>query len=135
MLWQLKKISKGSPSTLYPLSGSRTIIGRSSGSDLVLADSNVSRIHCTLEIRDGQLWIQDEKSRNGTAVNCCAISQPVELQAGDVVRIGPFLFLIMQADDSSQGSVNVQFKPALKTDENETVISMNPVTKQLMPVG
>ncbi len=69
-----------------------TSIGRDSSCDFVLSTPSVSRRHARL-VRDGaRYWIEDNKSANGTFVNGQRITR-VELHAGDLVQIGPHLFV------------------------------------------
>ena len=51
-------------------------------------DVTVSRRHCVIELRDGQVEITDLESHNGTFVNGIPVSKRT-LQHGDVVRVGP----------------------------------------------
>lgn len=71
-------------------------MGRSSGCDLTLADSKVSRKHATIH-KQGELefWISDLGSANGTSVNQNRINQPIRLRNGDDLRIGPFQLKFM----------------------------------------
>ena len=72
--------------------GDRAItIGRSTEADLVILDARASRVHCGIRLWDGDFFIKDLKSRNGTFVN----GQPVEmakLQPGDQIRVGSCVF-------------------------------------------
>jgi len=63
-------------------------IGRAPQNELVLQAKNVSRFHCQIKRIDGQLFIEDLGSTNGTFVNDEAVKQPRSLSVGDVVRVG-----------------------------------------------
>ena len=63
-------------------------IGRSSSSDLVLQDLNVSRLHAEIVRRPEGYFILDSGGKNGTFVNDRRIDQPTPLRPGDRVRIG-----------------------------------------------
>src|SRR3954447_24750131 len=52
-------------------------IGALPQSDLVLADSQVSRSHCTVIPRDGRLVVNDLNSTNGTFVDGVRVTAPV----------------------------------------------------------
>ncbi len=76
---------KGREVTLPP-SGAR--MGRSSESDVSLADPLLSRQHCRFEFRpDGALWVADLASANQTLVNDTAVDEH-SLVKGDRVTIG-----------------------------------------------
>ena len=64
-------------------------IGRAESRDISLRGGKVSREHARLEYRDGELWIVDLKSVNGTTVNGKSISES-PLAVGDVIGIGDF---------------------------------------------
>ena len=72
--------------------GERAItIGRSTEADLVILDQRASRVHCGIRLWDGDFYIKDLKSRNGTFVN----GQPIEmakLNPGDQIRVGNCAF-------------------------------------------
>ena len=55
--------------TLRPLT-----LGREPSCDVVVADEAVSRQHALVWMRDGEGWIQDLRSRNGTFVNDARIA-------------------------------------------------------------
>ena len=69
-------------------------VGRSPDCDLVLSDSQASRRHARLELREGRWWLQDLDSANGTFVNRqrLAPAQPAPLSSGDVIAIGNSVF-------------------------------------------
>jgi sigma-B regulation protein RsbU (phosphoserine phosphatase) len=70
------------------LEGAELIIGRASTAGLVLADSSASRQHVRLFQREGQWWIEDLGTRNGTWLNEQPLTVPASLQAGDRIRVG-----------------------------------------------
>lgn len=72
--------------------GERPItIGRSAEADLVILDEKASRIHCGIRRWDGDFFIKDLKSRNGTFVNGERIDM-VKLNGGDRIRVGATSF-------------------------------------------
>ncbi len=76
--------------------GERPItIGRSPEADVVILDEKASRIHCGIRLWDGEFYIKDLKSRNGTFVNDQKV-EVAKLQAGDRVRVGSVIFVFEQ---------------------------------------
>ena len=71
-----------------------TIIGRRQGSDVVIHDTNVSRMHAQIRRDGSRLTIEDAGSSNGTLVNDVRIEQSQDLNAGDVIRIGDAVFVV-----------------------------------------
>ena len=70
-------------------------IGRQPPCSIVLEDPSVSRIHCSIESREGDLFLRDEGSKNGTSVNdrVLARGEAVLLHDGDTVRIAKSLYI------------------------------------------
>lgn len=84
-----------------------TVIGRRQGSDIVIHDTNVSRMHAQIKRDGSRLLIEDTNSSNGTIVNDERIERPTQLRAGDVIRIGDAVFIFEEqepADMPSEGS-------------------------------
>jgi len=77
----------GSGATLE-IGANRVIIGRSDEADLVLPYDNVSRKHALVWRSDGQAWIRDLGSANGTSVDGAAVGDhPVPIGHGSVVSL------------------------------------------------
>lgn len=68
---------------------SELTIGRSGQCGLSVGDDSfVSQFHARLFRQDGQMWVEDLGSTNGTLVNARPISRPVTLRQGDQVQVG-----------------------------------------------
>lgn len=103
-MWALKMMFGDSPGRITPVSGSPFQIGRSASADLHLSHDAVSRTHCRLTVTDDALAIEDCNSCNGTHVNCRPIHVATPLQSSDLIRIGPFLFLVVDSGIESTAS-------------------------------
>jgi sigma-B regulation protein RsbU (phosphoserine phosphatase) len=66
---------------------SSLVVGRSSASDLVLADPFLSRCHTRFYLDGETLFVEDLGSRNGTRVNGNPVTGPAAVKAGDVVKL------------------------------------------------
>jgi transglycosylase-like protein with SLT domain/FHA domain-containing protein len=64
------------------------VLGRDPSCDFVIDDARVSREHARIELRDGDGFVVDLGSRNGTRVNGREVSRPTALRDGDVVQLG-----------------------------------------------
>ena len=62
-------------------------IGRGEDNAAQLSDPSVSRLHCSLEPRDGRLCVVDAGSRNKTLVNGEPVSEH-RLESGDEITVG-----------------------------------------------
>ena len=70
------------------IGANRVTVGRSDEADLVIPHDNVSRKHALIWRADGQAWIRDLGSSNGTSVDGVAVGkQPVPLQNGSVLSL------------------------------------------------
>lgn len=67
---------------------SSNAIGRDAGNDIALPDEAASARHATLSLEDGDWWIEDLGSTNGTLVNGTRISKRERLRPGDEIAIG-----------------------------------------------
>lgn len=68
--------------------GERPItIGRSPEADVVILDEKASRIHCGIRFWDGDFYIKDLKSKNGTFVNNEQIDV-AKLKPSDHIQVG-----------------------------------------------
>jgi hypothetical protein len=72
--------------TEFSLAASGTV-GRRLPNTVVLPDASVSARHCRLAYRQGQWWVEDLQSANGTYVNGSRIEAPVPLQDGDEIDL------------------------------------------------
>ena len=70
-----------------PASNVSISIGRSDEAMIRLNDRFVSRIHCRVELVDGELVVRDLESRHGTFVNGEAVTE-APVRPGDTLLIG-----------------------------------------------
>ena len=85
------------------------VVGRDEDCQLRLTSSLVSRRHCVLDVRTDGIWVRDLASQNGTYVNDVAVTEPLLLRAGDLLRVGAALF---QVPESVPQSTKPQSKKA-----------------------
>src|SRR4051812_4314562 len=72
----------------FPVDGEGTL-GRGGGCTVPLAfDTFGSQVHARVSERDGNLWVEDAGSTNGTLVNSTRIDHPVKLRRGDRIQVG-----------------------------------------------
>ena len=72
-------------------------IGRESDSEIVTDDSKTSRQHATFEMEEGQLYVCDKGSSNGSFLNSTRIEREVASQ-GDKVRVGNTRIMIVAVE-------------------------------------
>jgi len=65
-----------------------TSLGRALTNSIVVDDSFASSDHAIVALRNGQWWLEDRHSRNGTTLNEIRINQPTIITDGDIIGIG-----------------------------------------------
>lgn len=63
-------------------------VGRDPSCDFSVQDKTVSAQHARLSYRQGQWWVEDLQSTNGTYLNDEPVSSPLVVTSGDQVRCG-----------------------------------------------
>ena len=76
----------------YPLSLSPFYLGRTESNDIMVNDVGVSGQHAKLCFEEGQFWIEDLESTNGTYVNGERITGKSTLKDEDLIKIGATIF-------------------------------------------
>jgi hypothetical protein len=76
--------SEGTLLTLTPF----TTIGRSDNNSIIISDPYASGEHALVAWRNGQWWLEDRDSRNGTLLNDMPVDAPLIVGHGDVIGIG-----------------------------------------------
>jgi hypothetical protein len=74
-----------------------TSIGRDAGNDIVVNDEAASAQHAVVTFRDGEWWVEDAGSTNGTVVNGTKIWAAERVHFGDEVTIGRIGMRLEQA--------------------------------------
>ncbi len=81
----VRVLQDGSDGPAYPLTPSKTVLGRRFGQFVFAEDSLLSRQHVQFYERDGDMTVEDLGSSNGTLLR---IRAPAPLEPGLVIRIG-----------------------------------------------
>jgi tRNA A-37 threonylcarbamoyl transferase component Bud32 len=88
MVAQLEVIAGADQGRVFPLaSGAPLVIGRGRQTATRLKDLHISRVHCQIEFRGGDIVLKDLNSIGGTFVNNRTITEHV-LQPGDIIGLG-----------------------------------------------
>jgi serine phosphatase RsbU (regulator of sigma subunit) len=77
------------------------VIGRKAGADIVVDDASVSRRHARLLVKQGEWFVEDLQSRNGSRLNGQPISEAVRLKCGDVIRVGDTVVRVVSAGNEA----------------------------------
>lgn len=88
-------------------------IGRSRSNQLVLSDTRVSRRHTLIHLQgEGEYWIVDFGSINGTRVNGKRLTQPAALAHGDVIEIAEHRITFHQKNSSAAADSDMDLTAA-----------------------
>ena len=126
---------------VIPINVPSFTIGRAEGANLRSRSPSVSRHHCTIQVGDDTVMIQDLGGENGTFVNGNRVTSPLPLKHGDKLVVGTHLFVlsIKQGEQVQETAPNELFEltpppttsPAPKTpakSEESVTLSLNPKT-------
>ena len=71
----------------YPL-GEEITLGRAAGCQVTIDDTYASQLHARVFQREGQVYVEDLGSTNGTYLNRHKVTGPMVVQRGDKLQIG-----------------------------------------------
>lgn len=80
-------------SVMYELGEKPLTVGRSPEADIVVYDERVSRVHCGIRLWDGEFYLKDLKSKNGTFLNDHQV-EVSKVRGGDIIRVGSSLLML-----------------------------------------
>lgn len=122
--WQLNALTEALGDLTLSVSDSLSV-GRGSDNDVVLGSKQVSRNHAVLSVLNGELYVKDLESSNGTFVNEQRIegNKSQRLNANDTLGFASFNFQVNAPVAATLD--NEQAAPAVS---DEPVLSTNAVT-------
>jgi predicted Zn finger-like uncharacterized protein len=85
--------------TVFRIEKPRVTVGRS-GADLTLNDTETSRLHAVVEIRDQLITVSDLGSTNGTLIGGERITGSVELSDKSEFQVGATTLMLIVTDDA-----------------------------------
>jgi two-component system, cell cycle response regulator len=101
--------------SMYKIDGPEVLIGRASAAGMRLHDDGVSRRHARIVQKNGELFIEDLESANGTLVNGERVNSQL-LQDGDKIRFGSTTILKFTYHDNLDESFQQQMYDAAIRD-------------------
>lgn len=76
-------------------------LGRRGSNDIVIKDPFVSKSHFLIVEDEGNYFLEDLKSSNGTYLNGERVLDAVELRNGDMIKVGNIEFLFVNKGDQN----------------------------------
>ena len=86
ILWE-----RGGVKTPFPLVDGEHLVGREAHCHVVLDAPNISGEHLSIEVKGGQVVVEDLESTNGTFVNGRRIEGQVRLSSADLLYLGDYV--------------------------------------------
>ncbi len=119
----------------YELTNPVTSVGRQPGNDIVLNTSAVSRYHAQFAVADGQVYLVDLGTVNGTFVNDVqvALNSRVPLSAGDEIVMGDMMLVFSLPE--ARRRQDITLTPSTTTIEDPQVPFRMTVDKPHMVVA
>jgi len=68
-------------------------VGRSPDADIITLDERASRMHCGIRLWDGEYYVKDLKSKNGTYLNHQRVEM-AKIKPGDKIRLGNSILIV-----------------------------------------
>lgn len=95
----LAVISGNDAGSVFRIEKPRVTLGRS-GADITLNDTEASRVHAAINVRDQAIQVEDLKSTNGTLIDGQRITDPVELTDKSEFQIGATTLMLIVTEDA-----------------------------------
>ena len=133
--WQLNALTEALGDLTLTVTDSLSV-GRGSDNDLVLGSKQISRNHAQLSVLNGQLYVKDLESSNGTFINDerIAASESKQLAAEDTLGFASFIFQVSKPVAATVIHEQVEIdKPTLMLSpdtEIAPIVEAEPVVKE-----
>ncbi len=119
------EIRRRSGIDMFPLEGNPVAIGKSTKSDVCIADDKtVSRLHAAIESIGTNWYISDLGSSNGTFVNGERIWSQKALYPGDEIRVGATTIILRADMEELDATTLVADMPRLTAREHDVLVAL-----------
>jgi len=88
-------------------------IGRDESNDIIIPKDSISSLHATIEYRNGNYYLEDQRSTNGTRLNDFKVNEntPMRLKSGDKIQFAIYEFRFLMPEMAPYGeTVMIQSK-------------------------
>jgi len=122
----------------YPLDNEKIVMGRHPDCDIVVEAGAVSRHHAQLTMSDGQFFVEDLNSRNGTFLNENALAERRRIRDEDLIRICDITFMFRGdpvEDSDPPSSFDTGRQTSVLFDEDDPSKSHSSIMSKLDVTG
>jgi sigma-B regulation protein RsbU (phosphoserine phosphatase) len=114
----------------FPLERATVELGRQSSSAICLESQAVSRQHARILFEEGQYFVEDLNSSNGTFVNGKRIAARTKFSERDTLQVGPYVFGIRQSPTPTPSDSDLVIRAEVSADASEaSIYADNPAHK------
>ena len=114
----LRTLKGLNPGQVFPIESRSTVMGRNPECDIVLDVGAVSRQHARIINEQGQFYVEDQGSRNGTFLNGNLVTGRQLLEENDQLRICDLVFVFHHGTAS-----NLEDAPETISDDDSKTMS------------
>lgn len=108
-----------------PVNLAQFIIGRDPQCNLRPASAVISKRHCAVLVKGGQVFVRDFESTNGTFINDVQVKGEAPLKRDDILKVGPLMFrVVMEVGTPVSKPTPVPPKPVSEHSDDESVAAM-----------
>jgi serine phosphatase RsbU (regulator of sigma subunit)/pSer/pThr/pTyr-binding forkhead associated (FHA) protein len=118
----------------FPLEGTTTVLGRQADAHICLESQAVSRHHARILHENGQFFVEDLHSSNGTFVNGQRIRERVALNQDDMLQIGPYSFVVRAGPKAGLTDTDLVIREQVSADPSHHTLLTDDVALKLQVV-
>lgn len=104
---------------IIPIKLAQFVIGRDPQCNLRPASALISKRHCAILVKSGQVFVRDFDSTNGTFINEKPVKGEASLHNDDELKVGPLCFKVVIEDQASISKPTPPPKPAGSADDED----------------
>jgi len=104
---------------VIPIKLAQFVIGRDAQCNLRPASALISKRHCAVLVKNGQVFVRDFDSTNGTFINDKPVKGELPLQNDDELKVGPLCFKVVIEDQASVSKPTPPPKAPGSADDEE----------------
>ncbi|MCK4839788.1 MAG: FHA domain-containing protein [Desulfobulbaceae bacterium] len=112
--------------------GQTLSIGRGNEADIIVDNTAISRQHCSLELKNGDYYLTDLYSLNGTKVNGKKVVSAVPIKKTDFIEVSKFILQPIESilAEQTPGSYSIS-----QNDGSEQTVFISAKSKQKSRLG